>query len=308
MTEPHFPEVDGIIEFASYPWDEEDTYEAEQTTFESGHIQARSRRSMRRRRFRLIAKYLRPLDTERIMGFLNDIKGGGNFFYIDDRVNPVWPPYIAPTIIGVGGGTMGSRTYYVKTAFANTAGTQITTPSQEASVLVPASFVLRVTVNDFPPGVDRVNIYIGTASGVNYFSGYSTTPLGFWTESIGSTTVNTDSPLGTDIVFVASTTDFKVGDTIRLHDGGARQEDQIVKAILSGPTRIQIEGTLTFTHTLAQADPVEAKVGLSTQAVPVTTNGMTPQEVKVLLQNEPRPKLMAAKVYSISLDLVELLP
>ncbi len=305
MTEPHLPEVDGIIEVFSYPWDEEDTYEAEQTTFESGHIQARPRRSMRRRRFRLIAKYLRPLDMERIMGFLNDIKGGGNFFYIDDRVNPVWPPYIAPVIDSVGGGASGSRTYYVKTAYTNTGGTQITTPSQEASVLVPASFLLRIKTPDFAPTVARAHFYIGTASGVIYYSGYSAVPLSFWTQSEAATTVNALSPSGFDILNVTATTGFKIGDTIRVDAGGGGQEDHITKAFLTGPIRIQTEANLANTH--VATTPVATLVGLSTQAVPETTNGMTPQEVKVLLKNEPRPKLMAAKVYSISMDLDELL-
>lgn len=71
-----------------------------------------------------------------------------------------------------------------------------------------------------------------------------------------STTVNTDSASGANILFVASTSGYAAGDTIVINEGGARQEQAVVDAILAGPARLQLLANLTFTHTLAQADAV----------------------------------------------------
>jgi hypothetical protein len=309
MADPIFPDVSGTIEFSFFPVAIEEVWNPIRTAFESGHVAVRPRHTMRRRRIRWSCPVLDPPDLQKIMGFLTDRKGGGNWFFIQNR-DPIfiWPPYDVPNLATVGGGSLGSRTYFVVIAYANADGTLVTTASLEDSQLVPASSYLRITMPDFPPNVDRANIYIGTSTGVVYYSGYSATPLGIWDETDAATTVNADSGVGTDIIFVASTTNFKIGDTIRLDDAGARQEDQIILDILAGPARLQIEGTLGFTHTGAQADPVETKVGLSTQAAPATENNFQPELIKVVLVNEPTPVLRSATVWSLTLEMEEILP
>lgn len=310
MTEPHFPAVDKVVEFAFYPYDQSDVWEPIQTPFDSGHIQVRPRHTVQRRRLIMQCRNLPPLDCQRIMGFLNERKGGGNFFYIDNLVNPVWPPYGERTLNQFAGGSYGSRNLFVAITFALADNSKETIQNQEATRTVDPNQLLQVEIPDFPPTVPRVNIYIGTATGVLYYSGRSTTPLESWQESVASTNVNADSTIGTDILFVASTAGFKIGDTIRVDagGGGGGQEDHIIDALLTTPTRIRIEGLLQNTHTGIGGDAVDTLIGLSTQPQPPSVNSYKGEEIKVVLRNEPNPVLVSASVYELTLELEEILP
>ncbi len=303
-----FPSVEGVVEFAWFPYGFERASRAISTPFESGHKAVRPRMTEQVRRGQLTCRNLPKLSKERISAFFREIRGGGNIFQIINRVDCIVPPYFARDLSETGGGTLGSRTYYVVVTHANPLNTKETTECIEDSQLVAASKWLTVKSPDFPPGVSRSNIYIGSAPGVVYYSGRSIVPLELWTESDAATTVNADSGIGTDILFVVSTTGMKIGDTTRVHDGGARQEDHIIKNLLAGPTRIQIEGTLAFLHAGAQADPVETKVSLSTQAVPPTDNNFLDEEINVALINEWDPKQSSAGVWYATMDLEEQLP
>lgn len=311
MADPIFPDISGTIEFAFFPLDQEEVWDPIRTPFESGHIQVRPRHTMRRRRIQWVCRVLDPIDLQRVMGFLVDRKGGGNWFFIQNR-NPqyIWPPYDARPLADVAGGTKGGRTLFVQIAYANLAGTLITTANVEDSHTLGASRQLTVEMPDFPTNVERANLYIGTATGVLYYSGASFVPLETWQEDEATTTVNVDSPLGTDILFVAATTNFKQGNSIVVDPSGVGggTEYHIIENILSGPARIQIEGTLANTHTAAQADPVNTLVGDSNFASPPTANNFAPELIKVVLVNEPRPILISSTVYELTLIMEEILP
>jgi hypothetical protein len=305
-----FPSVEGIITFAFYPYGFERASRAISTPFESGHKAVRPRHTEQVRRGQLTCRNLPKLSKERISAFFREIRGGGNIFQIINRVDAIVPPYFARDLSETGGGSLGSRTYYVVVTHANPLNTKETTECLEDSFLVAANKWLTVKSPDFPPGVSRANIYIGAAPGVVYYSGRSIVPLELWTESDAATTVNGDSGVGTDILFVVATTGMKIGDVIRVHDGGARQEDLIIKDLLSGPVRIQTETNLQFTHTLVQADPVKTKVGLSTQATPPTDNNFFDEQINVALAegSEWKPVLTSAGVWEATMDLEEQLP
>jgi hypothetical protein len=70
------------------------------------------------------------------------------------------------------------------------------------------------------------------------------------------TNVNTDSPAAGNIVYVISTAPFAVDDQIVIDYEGPKEEDQKVQAILAGPPRLQIYGTLANTHLAVEAAEV----------------------------------------------------
>lgn len=303
-----FPEVEGVVEFAFFPYGWERVSNAISTPFDSGHKAVRPRYSEQPRRGQLTCRNLPKLSKERITAFIREIKGGGNVFQIIDRVNAIVPPYFAPALDNVTAGSKSSRTYYVVTTHSNADRSKETTASEEDSLLVPANDLLTVKMPDLPPGVVRSNVYIGTAAGVVYYSGSTLVSLDLWTESYGSTNVNNDSGVGTDILFVISTANMQVGDAIRINASGPREEWQIIKALLAGPVRIQIEGTLAYTHTLGDADAVAVVIGDSNMGAPPTDNNFFNEEINVALMNEWKPVLTSPGVWAGTLDLEEELP
>lgn len=68
--------------------------------------------------------------------------------------------------------------------------------------------------------------------------------------------VNGDSAAAGNIVFVDDTSPFSVDNQIVLDYEGPKEEDQKVQAILAGPTRLQIYGTLTNTHLAVEQNEV----------------------------------------------------
>jgi hypothetical protein len=68
--------------------------------------------------------------------------------------------------------------------------------------------------------------------------------------------VNTDSPAAGNIVYVDDTSPFAVDDQIVIAYEEVKEEDQKVQAILAGPPRLQIYGTLANTHLAAEAAEV----------------------------------------------------
>ena len=72
----------------------------------------------------------------------------------------------------------------------------------------------------------------------------------------GETTVNADSAFGQKNLFVVSTAGFKAGDSIIIDKGGSRQETGVVDVVTSS-TELDVVDSLTYTHTAAQADPVQ---------------------------------------------------
>lgn len=81
-----------------------------------------------------------------------------------------------------------------------------------------------------------------------------------------------------------------------------------MKALLTGPTRLQIEGTLAFTHTLAQADPVAVVINNTNFAQPPTDNDFFDEQINVALMNEWKPILTSPGVWAATLNLEEQLP
>ena len=160
-----FPEVEGIVTFAFYPYGWERASRAISTAFESGHKAVRPRMTEQVRRGQLTCRNLPKLSKERISAFFREIRGGGNIFQIINRVDSIVPPYFAPALSDVAGGAFGSRTFYVATTHSNADRSKETTQSEEDSRLVGAGQLLTVKMPDFPPGVNRANIYIGTTSG-----------------------------------------------------------------------------------------------------------------------------------------------
>ena len=110
-----FPEVEGIITFAWYPYGWERVSNAYSTPFDSGHKSVRAGQTEQTRRAQLRCRNLPKLSKERISAFFREIRGGGNIFQIINRVDAIVPPYFAPALSNVGGGAFGSRTYYVVT-------------------------------------------------------------------------------------------------------------------------------------------------------------------------------------------------
>lgn len=305
-----FPEVDGIIEFSWFPYGWERVSNAFSTPFDSGHKAVRPGYSEQVRRGRFTCGNLPEADKDRVSAFFREIKGGGNIFQFKDRVNNIVPPYFAPALNDVAGGALGSRTYYVLTSFSNLDRSLETAPTQvgETSHLTGASRALEVKMPDIPPGAVLANLYIGTSSGVLYYSGSTQISLLLWEQGFGTTNVNSDSGIGTDIIFVTSTTGFQIGDPIGLDIAGGQEEWQIVKALLTTPTRIQIEGTLASTHTLAGANPVAVVIANANFSGPPSSNNFKGEEINVALMNEWKPVLDKAGKWIGTVDVEEQLP
>ena len=72
-----------------------------------------------------------------------------------------------------------------------------------------------------------------------------------------STVVDLDSASGQAILSTKATINFVVGDTLIIGRGTAREEIKIISSIQSGVS-LTMTVNLEFTHTLLQADTVEA--------------------------------------------------
>ena len=148
----------------------------------SGAASARARRSRAKRRFACEMGALLEQDADYLAGFLSDHKEAGEAaFYITWPAYRVPSPWIAPTLGQVAGGALGARTYFVKYTWAD-ATTLESRASQEASLAVDANKYLTVSVRSWPRGADHVNLYVGTATGVLYYSGRMSTSDETWTE------------------------------------------------------------------------------------------------------------------------------
>ena len=79
----------------------------------------------------------------------------------------------------------------------------------------------------------------------------------------GETTVNADSNSGQKNLYVVSTAGFKADDTIIIDKGGSRQEIGVIDVVVSA-TELDTVDSLTYTHTAAQADPVQGMGAIHT--------------------------------------------
>jgi hypothetical protein len=305
-----FPEVDGIIEFSFFPYGFERVSNALSTKFEDGHKAVRAGFSEQVRRGVLTCRNLPEVDKDRITAFFREIKGGGSIFQLIDRVNNIVPPYFAPALNTTPGGALGSRTYYVLTSFSNLDRSKETAPTQvgETSLLVGATLALTAKMPDIPPGATLANLYVGTSPGTLYYAGSTQISLYLWTQGFGTTNINSDCGVGTDILFVITTAGFQIGDPIGIDIGGGLQEWHIIKDLLTTPTRIQIEGLLGFTHTLIGADPVAVVTDNSNFSSPPSSGDFKGEEINVALMNEWDPQLDTAGVWEGSVEIEEQLP
>lgn len=110
-----------------------------------------------------------------------------NNMIIDDRA--LVNPSAAATLTQAAGGTLSSRTYYVKITFSNDTGE--TGASTEASLAISANNLITVNQgsNGVPSGAKKMNIYISTTTGNETLQGYIPLPntAGLtvtWTEPI----------------------------------------------------------------------------------------------------------------------------
>ena len=95
-----------------------------------------------------------------------------------------------------------------------------------------------------------------TSEGLYYFDEIATNlwlPISPGVKS--STTVDADSNSGTNVLNVAATTGYTVGDSIMIGEGTAREEEAFISVITVGVS-FTLVANLTFTHTAVQADAV----------------------------------------------------
>lgn len=84
----------------------------------------------------------------------------------------------------------------------------------------------------------------------------------------GKTTVDSDSSSGSTDLYVTSTAGFQAGDSIIIGRGTDRQETAEVESIESD--YLKLTANLNFTHTSAQADPVQTMGDLYTLGLDYT--------------------------------------
>lgn len=306
MTVPTFPILTNSRPVVWYPANQKDQWDGIRDRFVSGASASRARRARPKRLLSWTCEVSGEIDKDKIGGFLSDLHcSGGLSFYFPWPVNNVWPPSFAPTLGQVAGGAYGARTLFAKFTWAD-ASTGETTASDEASLAVDAGKVLTVAVRSWPAGVDHVNLYLGTSTGVLYYSGRILTTDTTWTEDATATTVDADSASGQKVLNVASTTGFQVGGVVRINSGGPRQEDRIIGSIQAGVS-LTVTANLTYTHTLGDADAVATQVCLSTQAVPPAANTLA-EILRVAFASEPEIPARSVGIWSIAFDLEEVFP
>ncbi|MCK4649299.1 hypothetical protein KAT51_07230, partial [bacterium] len=74
--------------------------------------------------------------------------------------------------------------------------------------------------------------------------------------TLHETSVDQTTTIGTKILYVASTTNYAVGETVIIGRGTERQEEKVIGSIQAGESLTMTEN-LTYVHTQTQADPVE---------------------------------------------------
>lgn len=301
-----FPTLPNSKPVVRYPAEQIDQWNGIRDQYVSGATATRARRSRPKRRLIWECEVLKETEKDLIGGFISDVLEAGNDpFYLPWPVNNIWPPVIAPTLGQSAGGALGARTYYVKFTWSDAFAGQ-TTPSQEASLAVDANKHLTVDVRSWPRNVDHAKLYIGTASGVLYYSGRMLTSDETWTEDDTATAVNGDSAAGQKVLLVAATAGFQVGGVVRTNAGGPRQEDSIIASIQAGVSLTMVDN-LAYEHLLIDADAVVTQVGLSTQAVPATENTLA-ETLLVHFVGEPAIPARTVGVWSLRFDLEEALP
>lgn len=301
MTEPQFPTLPSGAPFAAYPLKQSEHWRTITAEKESGHMEIRPAWSKPIRRWTLVGQYMRITDLDPIMGFVNERKGGGNFFYFT-MPEPIliWSPYAAPTTGTTTSGAMDAHTVYV--AFAYGDGTKQTLVSQEATQVVSANDLLTVTVPQLPTGVSQADVYYGTVSGTLYWVGSVSTTGGTYTEPFA--VVNSDSASGQPVLKLSVTTNFESGQSILVGKGTVREEIKIIDTVQAG-TSITFTENLDYTHTSVQND--EAHIAPDTGTSPETENGLTQEEVKMrILNDDITPTLVGTGVYTLSLDVEEM--
>jgi hypothetical protein len=293
MTEPSFPTITPSV--PSFPVTIEEDWGQIVTEMQSGHQETRSLWSKPRRIITWNMPTLTKANKNKILAFLRDRKGGGNYFYITNT-ETVYEPYDAPTLSQTAGGNLGARTLYVKITWSD--GTNETIPSQEASLSVDASKLMSVAIPFFPSGVTQARIYIGTSTGAEKYCSKQTTSGATWSEL--ETYVDTDSASGQKVLNVDSSTGFQAGDLLILNSGGPRQE--VCTVDTTGVGTITMVSDLSYTHTQVQGDKVNHD-NTGGAALP-TTNTLT-EEIKVALLGKPIVTRKSSTVYSISMVMVE---
>lgn len=93
---------------------------------------------------------------EYLESFFSRLKGPAARFWLD------WPelvssPDAAPTVAAIAGGSQAERTITVRMAWRNTNGTTKASPT--ASIVVPASELLQVTIYPYPPTATHCVLY-----------------------------------------------------------------------------------------------------------------------------------------------------
>jgi hypothetical protein len=285
-----------------YPASQKDQWDGIRDRFVSGASASRARRARPKRLLSWTCEVSGEIDKDKIGGFLSDLHcSGGLSFYFPWPVNNVWPPSFAPTLGQVAGGAYGARTLFAKFTWAD-ASTGETTASDEASLAVDAGKVLTVAVRSWPAGVDHVNFYLGTSTGVLYYSGRILTTDTTWTEDATATTVDADSASGQKVLKLASTVGFQVGCVVQI----GISEACIIASIQAG-TSLTMKQNLTATHLAITGESVTTTVGLATQAVPPAANTLS-ETLRVAFVSEPEIPARSVGIWSIAFDLEEVFP
>jgi hypothetical protein len=148
------PEANGLKPQRQYTIEPE--FQVEEDERELGNLTSTAVADKERRvlRFRWVCETRAAMDY--VVAFFRRHKGpAGRFYY-------AWPEFVAhpdaaPILEAVASGTQAERTITCRFAWKNTAGT--TLPSPTATLLVPASSLVKVTVPVYPPSVSQCVIY-----------------------------------------------------------------------------------------------------------------------------------------------------
>jgi hypothetical protein len=300
MTEPLFPTLTNSRPFASFPFEQEEDYGYLSTEFENGFQELAAQQELPTRRFVYASNCLSETDVGKVMGFLRERGSGGQGFYITNPGNVIWSPWDAPTLSQSSGGALAERTYYVRFSWGDGTNQTLCNQYGEGSKVVSASYYLTVTVPAFPKGVTQANIYISTSAGTEKYSALATTSCGTWTQDSASTTVDVESASGQKILKTTATTNFQVGNTVVVNDGGAHDAVYVIASISAGDS-LTMTTNLTYTHAIGEV--VATTVGEGA-AMP-TTNAMSSEEIYVRLVGPAKPVLVG-RAWALSLTLEEL--
>lgn len=130
--------------------------------FDDGSRQSRAQYHRERRSWNLKWPAIKKADLEKLRSFVVRHKGAALPFYLE-LVDPVAPPWAVEEVKRKDGGALGNRNLYVGCTWSD--GTYETTISETVRALYVADGkVLTVLVPDFPSGVDRAYVYVGTSA------------------------------------------------------------------------------------------------------------------------------------------------